>query len=565
MHAIIKNFRGISDAEISIAPIALICGVNGQGKTSIARAIGAAACQRAVPFDKLTKKDSGIMLRHGTKSGSVMLAGDDGSTTVSWPKGEITSDGSPIVSSQIAVGLIDFLTMKEDAQLAYLIQLLNAEPTEADFHAETKLAGIDEKASNAVWKVISDKDWVSAHRRAVETGQQLKGAWQQVTGFTFGTSKFTDWFPEDWHDSMKEVDVEILDSRITQLKKELEGAIGKSAVSQAERDRLKALVASIPSIEASIDEKTLEHTKLKDELTEVEKLIADTPNPSPKKQYECPHCEKPLQITAVSGMGDFRLTKLEEKPLSAAEIDKRQAEIAKLCGKQQNRSTAVGTVNLELNKLKLELQKAKDAEKTLELPVVEAASPEAIQQLRDKITQVEKTKKLRLQYDEATRYAEKIKMNLKIVELLAETGIRKTKLSKEIDRFVSDLIDPICSDMGTPIVSIDADLNVEVGATPFQMLSAAEQFKARTALQLAIAKKENAAIVIVDGADIIVDGKSRGALLTAINNCDFKGAVVCMSIQKVDKAPDLAAMGVGVTYWVESGKCRIIGEERAAA
>ena len=86
MQAVIQNFRGIADGHIDIAPIALLTGRNGAGKTSIARAIGAAVTGQAVPFDKLTKKDCAIMLKDGAKTGAVTLSNEEGSTTFAWPK-----------------------------------------------------------------------------------------------------------------------------------------------------------------------------------------------------------------------------------------------------------------------------------------------------------------------------------------------------------------------------------------------------------------------------------------------------------------------------------------------
>src|ERR1700744_5869665 len=107
MRAIVQNFRGIGEAQIEISPIALLTGMNGAGKTSIARAIAAAATGRGVPYDKLTKKDCAVMLRSGTRSGKVTLSADEGSTTIEWPKAEAQSDGRPPFASPIAAGLTD--------------------------------------------------------------------------------------------------------------------------------------------------------------------------------------------------------------------------------------------------------------------------------------------------------------------------------------------------------------------------------------------------------------------------------------------------------------------------
>lgn len=566
MHAIVKNFRGIADAEIEIAPIALICGTNGQGKTSIARAIGAAASGRVAPFDKLLKKDIGVLLRHGTKSGSVMLAGDNGSTSIAWPKGDLTSDGLPIVSSSIAAGLVDFMTMKEDDKYKYLIDLLGAEPTEADFREHMTNAGIEENAIDAIWKVIQDRDWVSAHKRAVTKGQELKGAWSQVSGVSFGTKIIDEWFPADWHDSMADVELTSLENRILTIRKQLEDEIGSSAVSAAERERLQVSADALEENEKIATEKKILVGQVEAVLKEVERKLAETTNPAGAKDFGCPHCDGRVQITVISGMGEYRLVKADNRALAGEELEKARLEYAGLCGEQQNKARAVSDAKAALLKADSSVSASLDAKAALlKESSADQVTPEAIQTLREKITNMEKTLRLRKQFDSAKLIAKQIKTNLKIVELLDEEGIRKTKLADEIDRFVADFIDPICSDMGTPVVSIDVDLNVTVGTTSYQMLSRAEQLKARIALQMAIAKKENASIIVIDDADTIIDGRSRGLLLQAISNIDIP-TVVCMALPKLDRAPNLAEMGVGQTYWVEAGKCRPMGgAEKAAA
>jgi DNA repair exonuclease SbcCD ATPase subunit len=86
-----QNFRGIPEARIDISPIALITGHNYAGKTSIARAIAAAVTGRPIPYDKVAKKDCGVILRHGAKAGAVILSTEKGNTSVTWPKAEVSS------------------------------------------------------------------------------------------------------------------------------------------------------------------------------------------------------------------------------------------------------------------------------------------------------------------------------------------------------------------------------------------------------------------------------------------------------------------------------------------
>ncbi len=61
-------------------------------------------------------------------------------------------------------------------------------------------------------------------------------------------------------------------------------------------------------------------------------------------------------------------------------------------------------------------------------------------------------------------------------------------------------------------------------------------------------------LLIIDGADILDQG-ARGRLLKMVLNSGIP-AIICMTLNKPDMAPDLSAAGAGVTYWVENGTCK---------
>src|SRR5690606_10847991 len=130
MQAIVKNFRGITEAQIGISQIALVCGLNGAGKTSIARAVAAAATGKPIPYAKVTKKDCGVLMRHGTKAAMAGIGTEDGSTQIEWPKADVHSVGNPPLASEIAAGITDLISMPEKEALAYMIDLLKANPTQ---------------------------------------------------------------------------------------------------------------------------------------------------------------------------------------------------------------------------------------------------------------------------------------------------------------------------------------------------------------------------------------------------------------------------------------------------
>lgn len=562
MDALVKNFRGISEALITISPIALLAGTNGAGKTSMAKAIAAASTGRAVPYDKITKKDCAIMMRKGTHSGKVMLGDEQNMTEVEWPSADVKSIGDPPRASEIAAGLTDLFVMKEDKALAYLIDMLKASPSLEDLKIEFEASGINLKIADQVWKVIEAQGWQAAHKRAVETGQQKKGAWAQITGESYGSKKAEEWHPEGLEDSMLEQTSDDLQKSISKANSELEAAIGKSAINKSETEKLKELAGKIGEYQEKIDAFAKEKEELKEQIDKVDEELRNTPNIQGKEPLLCPHCKGAVHITAVHD-GIAMLTKAEKVDMkSAKEASLKHAglcgERSKLKGLETNCISALDTSV----RLHTHATTAKEKLEEMSNAPVEDTSAEVLK-LRSMIASLQHQQSIVIKYKEAHKVAEQIITNQKLVATLDETGLRKKKLGECLDAFTSHYIEPICNDFSIPLVSIDGDLQVTMGATSYPMLSASEQFRVKCVLQLAIAKFEKSDIVIIDGADIL-DGKGRSALLKAVYNVEIP-AVICMTLNKPDQAPDLAKMNAGISYWLQNGTCKQIGEEKKAA
>lgn len=569
MQVIVKNFRGISEAQIEVSPIALLCGLNGAGKTSMARAIAAAATGKAVPYAKVAKKDCDVMLRHGSKAGMAVIATGEGTTTVEWPKAAVQTNGLPLVASEIATGLTDLLSMKEDAALAYLIDLLKAVPTFEDIKAEfvqpdmtEEEAGRWAKVAEKIWKVIEAQGWQAAHKQACETGVKLKGAWQQVAGTAYGKDKAKTWYPDGWDESLLDQAPESLTQAISEARAELERAIGENAVSLAERQRLQDLADRLPELERHLAEKQAARDSAEKALKEAEEKLRGVPNPEAKKDYECPHCKGAVHVSAVSG-SDFILTKAEK--LDEAKLKEARMLYAGLCGDQQRLSRDLQASQNAVAEATRNRDEALNAKRKLEgMGEVQGGDTEAeVAAARARVDSLERDLQALNKYLEARKIDGQIADNQLIIDALDETGIRKKKLRQFLTAFCDSFLLPLCDSLGMPPVTIDPDLAVKMGKTPYQMASGSEQFRIRTVLQLAIAQLEKAGLVIIDGADILdKDGRSR--LLNLVVGIGIP-AVVCMTLNRPDMAPDLAAAGVGTTYWVENGTCAKQQAGKAAA
>lgn len=565
MHALVKNFRSVVEGNIEIAPIALICGKNHAGKTSMAKAIAAAATGMAVPYAKVTKKDCKILLRQGTHAGSVTLATDEGTTEISWPDAEVSAIGMPPSASTIAAGLTDLFSMKEDAALAYMINLLKASPTEQDLERAFAELDIEANVSKKVWDFIQAQGWDAAHKQSVTTGQKLKGAWQQITGVNYGDKKALEWVPEGWEDSFASLPLDSFDERIATTQEELEKAIGQQAVSSAERERLAKLAEQRAELEEKVKAQETVVNDIKMGLDAVELQIKNTPNPDAKNNYSCPHCEKPVHISAVSG-SQYLLTKADSATVNEKDLKAARSTYAKLCGEQQNWQGKLQVAKNELSQLIYKSDEASAAALTVAKmgePAGEGGEQDEIKAKRDLISQLLARKAMVLKFSEAKKAVTQIATNQKIVDTLDETGLRKKKLSESIGAFVSSWIEPLCADFGIPPITMSVDLKVNMGATAYAMLSESEQYRVNVVFQLAIARLEKASLVIIDRADIL-DNPSRSKLMQMISKAGIP-AVICMTVSNPSQALDLSSIGAGITYWVENGNVSPLNSQKKAA
>lgn len=572
MQAIVKNFRGIAEATIDIKRIALIAGHNGAGKTSIARAVAAAATGKPIPYAKITKAGCKVLLRTGTKSGMAAIGTNDGSTQIEWPKAEAHSTGTPPVASEIATGITDLFSMKGSDALAYMIDLLKAAPdfddvlnalTDADMSKEE--LEVAHKTATAVWKAIQENGWQAAHAQAVVTGSRLKGAWQQIAGTNYGTKKADEWFPEGWEDVLLQHTPESLDKAIAAAQAALEEVVGKSAVSRAEQEKLQALADRLPSFEKLVADRHAAHDAAALPVKEIEEKLKNTANPNSRKDYACPHCEALVNVTAVSG-SEFLLTKAEA--VDENHIKEARNIYAGLCGDQQRLTGVLHDCQRQLTEANYQLKTAQQAQETLKGGEVSTDAPteDTVLAARQLLSNSLNTKAMVEKYHAARKASAQIAASQVIIDALDETGIRKTKLAQCLDAFTVSYIEPLCGDFGIPSLLVDSDLSVSMGETAYPMLSASEQFRMHTVLQVAIAKLEKASVIIIDGADIL-DKPGRGRLLNMVMNTMIP-TIICMTLNKPDMAPNLAQAGIGVTYWVENGTCQPVGgavSERAAA
>lgn len=540
MEITVKNFRGVADAALQLAPLALVCGRNHSGKSSVAQAVSAALTGNAAVIDGITKSAAGKLLRDGAKRGNCKVSDDAGSVTANWPGASISAEGNAPKSSPIACGLASVADMKQKEATALLIQAIEALPTREDF--DGALLGDDagwRSLLDGVWKSITDIGWNATHKRAQELGSELKGAWHYVTGEQYGNVKADSWRPA----CLDDIDTTRLEADLEKSRQAYDRAKASQAVGEAEKKQLEATVRE--GVEAQIAIAELQRV-LDQGAAAVERLTAELnamPRPEVLEQLaECPHCKGHLVVISRTEV---------RAPTPSITPDENNARHAAITEKQHALNAARNTVtsaqaNISQHKAAVAAGD-RAAARLADLPV-DGVAADVIFALALEIQEIEHLIIARDSIEKAATKHNQIQQNQRIIDVLAPNGLRQQVLASRLGTFNATL-GKICDAASWARVAIEPDMAITFGGRPYLLLSESEKFRARVTLQLALADLDGSDVVVIDAADIL-DRAGRNGLFAALKLCELK-ALVCMTMNRAEDVPPIGKAGMGRAYWLD--------------
>lgn len=543
LKATVKNFMGCAEAEIVADKIAVLCGLNGQGKTSALLPI-AAALRGGVPLG-LQKTKAGMLIKTGAGAASVILENETSRVSVSWPKCERRADGADAPeASDIAIGAVKFPFMPDKEKIELLRELGGWEPTRNECMNALTEAGIDAKVADIVWQNITCNGWDASLERAKEKGRSLKSQWGIITGEAYGEKKGANWFPIGWDNDLENAALETLEGEVTAARAELEYKIANQAVSADELDRLAAEAEKIPQLKQALADAETEADAKKKALADAEAAKKKLPE-LPKYDLVCPHCGKPVA---------YQFGKLEaiKQTLSAEERDALDQKILDADNAVSKAMRESGHANTQKALAAENLQKAEKAAAEYEQKKDLTATAEEIDLAREAVRKAEGRLTAFNKYHDAARVHNNVIENQKIIDVLAPEGIRRNALETGLAYFNADL-EAICRLAGWCPVTVEPDMSVCYNDRPLVICSESEKFRAYVTLQILIAGEDHSAAVIIDAVDIL-DSKSRAGLFKALSKQDFM-SFVGLTVSRPDKIPNFKKLGIGRKYWVEAGNC----------
>ncbi|MDD5059474.1 MAG: ATP-binding protein [Sideroxydans sp.] len=524
----IKDFRGVANLSATIDGILLVAGPNGAGKSSACTAIAACLTGDLLPFQGVTKAKASLLVRDGGASASATLTGPDGGAVVTWPDCQRAEKGKAPWASPVAAGLVNTLAMGTKERAKWLIGLIGALPDENAMMEACEALDVYRADAESSWKAIAARGWDAAHAEAKEQGAKYKGQWERVTGARYGSAKAASWRPEGWRSGIDALGLDELTRSAETAAARYDEVRRAGLVGETKRaDYQTALTRRQAALS------TLDHAKGEVLATQgaVDRARADRAKfgPTADKVWECPCCGKNVALIE----GD-----LCELPADAADPN----DIATADNAVRNNEDLHRRESARLAAIEDAIKAGDAAEKAIAglPPIPDAEDLARIKTAADEAGQMLRMKR---QVAEAGELHEKITRQVEIVKLLAEDGLRQTALVAALSGFAADLAE-ITHAAGWRPVYVDADMSLSYGGRPVSLCSAGEQYRVQCVLQIAAARRDGSALVVLDGADIL-DKPGRNGLMKALAGMN---AVIGMTMRAEEVPAKLLASGRAV--WV---------------
>lgn len=549
----VRNYRGVERSDVELEPVALVAGQNEQGKSSLAQAARAALAVVAIPIPGVLKKDAKLLVRDGADKGSAKASLDGAYGLVEWPKAEANTVGGMTWCSPFAVGLRHLLDLDDKERANILAGYINSAPGVTDLAAALDDIGYGQKAVDSLWQQVSGPGgWDGSYKKAREHTTKLKGQWEGVTGEKYGSKKAESWTPPNGRsDSLPQVQREYLEKAATQAEAALERVIGLRAVGEANIKDLNAKASGLKDLEKQEAAAGAEKSKLYDAH---QALMVKGAPPILQAPMTCPKCEAPLAINGGALVE-------AEKPPTKAEIKKAEDARRKHVSEVDDARAAFDDAYAKHQALHGELVAARQAAaKLAEIKGKggKTATSDDVEAARAELQSAKQALKAFDDKVQADKIHADIVRNDKLVDILSPDGLRKRKLAAGLSD-LNDVLSELCAAANWPKVRIDENLHAHYGTRPVWAASASGQWRARVVIQVAMAKFDGSAAVVIDEADIL-DARGRNGLMAMLKYAEVR-ALLCMTVNKPELVPDLAKAGLGGSWWIASGIAEPINSE----
>ncbi|MCO7513751.1 AAA family ATPase [Pseudomonas guariconensis] len=565
-HIFVENFQGLRSASLDLAaPITLVAGLNGAGKSSLREAIGFALGGSGRVQHK---KDYGKLITEGEKKAQIIVSHDGAASSFTLPKGTAERHGVPgddYLPFVLTPGA--FAALDDKSRRATLFKLMGAS-AKPDV-VVGKLA--ERKADPAKVEKIKPlllSGFAAAQEQAKTYAAESRGAWKAITGEAYGSEKAEGWSVQlPAGEVASEAEREKVFAEHKKVLQDIENGnrfIGEQDAKRQASAGLDQRRTELEQAAGLYDRAVAKRTTTEQDLAALEQRLPELQAQLKDQQAgsggcECPACGAGLKIIGKK----LELYKgLKEDTTAtttlALDVTKVQQSIDMLRRTLQNDMAAVAKAEAASEELKqLDGQQAEAFDQAKYDLAVDALNKlrKLEGELRAKYTALMDQAIAAKSADENTAKAAQHHQDVKdwvlIEKALAPDGIPGEILAGALQPFNASLA-RTSKLTGWPMVQVATDMDITAGGRMYQLLSESEQWRCDTLLALAIAVHSGLKLVMLDRFDVLdlpARGQLLGMLVSLAKAGEIESAIVLgtLKAKPAKLPPEISAV------WIEGG------------
>ncbi|WP_434697104.1 AAA family ATPase [Pseudomonas aeruginosa] len=525
----ITNFQGLRHAALDVsAPVLLVAGHNGAGKSSLLDAISHAFTGK--PGRVAQKQHIGQLITEGAKKGEARVewldeSGEVQACGVALPSGK----GSPLADSPFLPFVLDasrFAALDTKDRRRVLFDLTGASASPAEVAKRLEAKGLDLALFEKV-KPLLRSGFSAMVGQAKDYASEARGAWKAITGENYGSDKANGWEPEAPPAIVSEEELESARAELQATAQDLDEAqqtLGSSKRAHADAQARASRITALRETAALADRrrnKLATDEANQDEWSEKVMAAEAAASGEPAHQpLTCPHCQGAVDLQAGQLVPHQPPAKVAD-PEAAKRLEEYRGYLA-----SAQRAVANSQRDLKESEDAAAQAAALEAE-TAQAPSAEAIAngEQAINELRQaRDRQQAKVQSLQEAFNAAAQRQDVIKQAADfhaevcawsaLADALSPTGIPAEILADAIGP-VNELLQRLSGTAGWSPVQISADIDVTFGGRLYGLLSESERWRCDATLALAIATISGLRLALLDRLDVL-DLPSRSQALTLL-------------------------------------------------
>lgn len=584
------NFLGARAVEIKLSkPVALFCGKNGSGKSSIQESIRMALTGETVRVN--LKKDYAALISEGQESGFAAIeTGTAGFETV-LPSGK--GNHSDNAALPYVLDAQRFASLDDNERRSFLFGLMGVKMDGATVKDRLIVRGCDAAKVERVLPILR-AGFDAANKEASAKARDAKASYKTATGGeTWGKEKGGKWQPAALPEGAEDAAAkhEQAKQEIASINAELsiaQQALGAAKASDKQRAEAMQKRAGIEAIAANVERYTTKLNLDQAELTAWEQKVADCkalagvgqPNPKAPGEYllrglasvthgflsitcDFPDVEWPSELINRAAAHHAEYVKLHGDE-SEVESKPDQEAVAKLpeyenALRLMQSSVANATRNLEAAKTAVDqlkvldgMTEAADIEgpqaKVNELTAKLRSAQEIAEVYRDIADKFSRRKAL---IDQVAKLHADVLAWTDIADALAPDGIPSELLAEALTPINTRLLNS-ASVAEWPIATIHDDMRITYGLRDYAMISESEKWRVDAMIAEAVSHISGLKLLVLDRFDVL-DLKGREDLLYWLDGMAQDGEIDSALIFGTLKAlPALSFENIDA-FWIENG------------